>query len=204
MTGWQEDNDKEITVRKTIWEILQIRPIKLELGGGSKPVGGYINVDIRDIPEVDFIADVTMLEEFTDGCVDAIMAKDVLQCFHREEAVTILRRWFRKLRRGSRIVIQVPDMEQIFSLYSEKKVCNCWDASTKKADNNCIKCDGKATLNYDKFQNYLYGRNRPYEVFKSAYDMKDLEALIEKAGFTITEKQNKSLRVVIVAKKLPK
>lgn len=181
-----------------------MRPIKLELGGGQKPVGGYINVDKKDLPQVDFIADITTLEDFVDGSVDAILARDVIQCFHREELVTILRCWFRKMRRASRLVLQIPDMKQIFTLYMEGKVCYCWASATKRANDACEKCKGKAVLNYDKFQNYLYGRNRDFEMFKSAYDITDLTAIVEKVGFTVMETQVKDLRFLIVAKKIVK
>lgn len=190
--------------RQTIYEILQSQVIKLELGGGARPVGGYINIDLKDIPEVDYIADITTLDDFPDGSVDAIMARDVLQCFHREEVVTILRRWFRKMKRSTRFVLQVPDMLQILDLYQKNKVCRCWDPTIKQAKNDCDKCSGWAVMGYDKFNTYLYGRNRPYELIKSAYDMDDLVGLIEKVGFTILEKQIKDLRILIVAKKIVK
>lgn len=202
---WRDDNDeKEIRPRQTIYEILQSQVIKVELGGGSRPVGGHLNVDVKDIPEVDYVADITTLDDFPDGAIDAILARDVIQCFHREELVTILRRWYRKLKRSSRIVFQVPDMKQIFNLYLTNRVCRCWDSSTKRADPDCTKCKGEAILSYDKFNNYLFGRNRPYEMYKSAYDMEDLSAIVEKAGFTIMDTQTKDLRIVIVAKKVRK
>lgn len=191
--------------RKTIYQILRERPIKLELGGGKSRTGGYINVDIREeYPEVDFVCDVATLEHFPDGSVDAILAKDVLQCFHRDEVGSVLRTWYRKLRKNSRIVVQVPDAKQLFSLYAADKVCSCWDSGSKKGREGCPKCDGKSEMNYDKFLTYLYGRNRNYEMNKNAYDLPDLSALMERAGFTILETQDRELRFVIIAKKLIK
>lgn len=200
---WQE-NAYDVPVRRTVYEILQLKPIKLELGGGSRPVGGYINVDIKDLPEVDFVADVSTLEEFPDGCIDAILARDVIQCFHRDEAVSVLRRWYRKMRRNSRLVLHVPDMAQLFALYNSNKICSCWDASTKSAQHTCMQCQGKAQMNHDKFQTYLYGRNRENDMHKSAYDLQDMHKLVERAGFTVMETMTKELRFVIVAKKVVK
>lgn len=199
-----ENSQEEQIPRKTIYQIMQMKPIKLELGGGARPTGGYINVDMKDIPEVDYVADISTLDDFVDGSIDAILAKDVLQCFHRDEVVTILRRWFRKMRRSTRLVIQVPDMKQLFNLYSANKVCNCWDSSTKKADPTCTRCEGQAVMNYDRFQACLHGRNRPNESFKSAFDITDLTTLIEKSGFTVLETQEKELRILVIAKKIPK
>lgn len=53
--------------------------IKLNLGCGTKPMAGYINIDMRDLPGVDLIHDVSTGLEFQDNSVDEIRAYDFLE-----------------------------------------------------------------------------------------------------------------------------
>jgi len=90
--------------------------IKLNLGCGGDIKPGYVNIDIRVLPGVDYIADVRKLG-YPDGSVDEIIAKDLLEHFPFPQAQDILKEWARVLKKGGRIYIQCPDLRRIAERY---------------------------------------------------------------------------------------
>lgn len=90
---------------------------KLHLGCGQIRLPGFCNVDILATPAVDFVADISRLNEFTDNSIEQIYACHVLEHFSHDEAVTVLRRWFEVLKPGGELRISVPDLDRIVRVY---------------------------------------------------------------------------------------
>lgn len=93
--------------------------VKLNLGCGSKlykSLEGWINVDIEDkknIPEdVEYYkCDITdMTELFPVNYADEIHAYHVVEHFYKEDIVEILKEWYRILKPGGTIHIEMPDV----------------------------------------------------------------------------------------------
>lgn len=95
--------------------------VKINLGCASKPFPGFINVDIRDVPGVDVIDDISKLEKFENGCADLIYVSHVLEHFGRREYMNVLERWYDVLKDGGTLRIAVPDFEKIVEHYNENK-----------------------------------------------------------------------------------
>jgi SAM-dependent methyltransferase len=95
--------------------------MKINLGCASKPLPGFVNVDIRDIPGVDVIDDISKLEKFEDGSVNLIYVSHVLEHFGRREYMNVLKRWHDVLKEGGILRIAVPDFEKIVEHYNENR-----------------------------------------------------------------------------------
>ena len=163
--------------RMTIDEVLALDLIKLDLGGGDHPAGGYINVDIQDYPQVHLIADVAKLDQlFPLRSVDGMMCRDTLQCFRHTEVKAILKSWHRVLKPRSRMVIQCYDINKIVDDYDDHKI----DA--------------------DRLRAILYGSQKgEYRVFQNCFTEEYLTSLLEATGFDIQEVVHPPMRIKVVA-----
>lgn len=173
-----EENILEGLPSTTVEEVLQSKVIKLDLGGGEKPSQGYLNVDIQFFPGVDLILDARKLDDyFPKNSVDAIVCRDTLQCFAFTELRGVLNRWHRVLKPGSRIVLQVHDLEQIFVEYE------------------------KGTIDAGRFRSLMYGNMRDqHRTFHNCFDRDYLVGVLERVGFEIQELLYPEMRIKIVAK----
>src|SRR4051812_38064813 len=88
----------------------------LNLGCGSRPLQGFVNVDLLKAPGVDVVADVSGPLPFDDGSVDLIYASHVLEHLPTGQVQGVLREWRRVLRERGTIMIAVPDLERIAQL----------------------------------------------------------------------------------------
>ncbi len=64
----------------------QETPLRLNLGSGNRPLAGFVNVDARELPTVDVVADVRELP-FPDGSVAEVEASSLLEHFRDPYAV---------------------------------------------------------------------------------------------------------------------
>ncbi len=92
--------------------------VKLNLGSGPFDVPGYINVDFRDLPNVDIVADVTNLP-FKKGQVDEIYTSHLLEHFPLMQLKKdILPNWRELLKQDGKITIIVPDIAEMAKLFA--------------------------------------------------------------------------------------
>lgn len=95
--------------------------IKLNLGCGPKLLPGFINCDLsgnwsKVKPDVE--CDVTKPLPFPDEYADEIHAYHLLEHLNRWEAPDILRDWQRVLKPGGLLVLEMPCLDKIVSLYA--------------------------------------------------------------------------------------
>jgi glycosyltransferase involved in cell wall biosynthesis len=108
----------------------EIRPLRLNVGGGTVRVEGFYNVDLRDVPGVDVVHDFTPQMAwnehfypypgclpFADESVDEIMAHHILEHITYHHAHDLLRDWARVLVRGGRLEIETPDLNRLCKMY---------------------------------------------------------------------------------------
>lgn len=92
--------------------------MRLNLGCGKKILPGYTNVDFPDNaykvkPDVE--ADIRVLP-FDDDSADEIMAIHVFEHFYLKEVDMILTEWKRVLKKGGRLVLEMPCLEKVFQM----------------------------------------------------------------------------------------
>lgn len=95
--------------------------MKLHLGCGSKHIDGFINIDARELPEVDEIDDVKTLVKFDKESINLIYASHILEHITRLEYTNVLSRWYDLLKKDGILRIAVPDIEKVFEHYSINK-----------------------------------------------------------------------------------
>jgi len=95
---------------------------KLNLGCGNHILPGFVNVDANSNKDV-VLDDVVLLINFSDNYTDMIYAAHVLQCiFPRSKVPEALKNWYRVLKFGGQVIIEVPNIIPITKAYLEGKV----------------------------------------------------------------------------------
>ncbi len=95
--------------------------VKINLGSSDFKYPEFLNVDIRDIPEVDIVDDVRTLTKIEDSSVDHMICEAILEHFAPDRTQDLIKLWVSKLKPGGKIEIMVPDGEFIISRYMNTK-----------------------------------------------------------------------------------
>jgi len=147
--------------------------IKLNLGGiedceggsGSPKLIEFTNIDIRDLPEVDIVCDITNLSMFEDTSVDEIRASHVIEHIHPDKIISTLQEWKRVLKVEGLLRIYCPDAEKITKDFVDSKI-DCKEFSRLL------------------FGNQDFGEN----LHRLVIDRKFLDDIVTKVGFEIISK----------------
>jgi predicted SAM-dependent methyltransferase len=92
--------------------------LRLNLGCGHPPAPDYFNIDARELPGVDMIADVRSLP-FHPGTVAEIYAAHLVEHFTESELRSaVIPGWRRVLKPGGLLRIVVPDAEGMIQAFS--------------------------------------------------------------------------------------
>ena len=92
------------------------KSIKLHLGCQNNYLEGYVNVDLppseQTVEKVraDVYEDVRRLS-YPDNTIDEIRSHHLLEHFSRQEALLLLARWHRWLKKDGLLVVETPDFE---------------------------------------------------------------------------------------------
>jgi len=95
--------------------------IKLHLGCGNIHIDGYVNVDIRNLPGVDVVDDVSTLSSFEENSVDIIYVCHVLEHFEKTKYKGVIKRWYDLLKKRGVLRVAVPDFEAVAEYYSKNR-----------------------------------------------------------------------------------
>jgi len=142
--------------------------IMLNIGAGTVPKEGYIGIDLH-VQDGNTIMDAKHLE-YADNSVDEIYSSHLLEHFagsqENMEVLTVLRKWFRVLKPGGVIKIDVPNLE--------------W----------CV----RNWLNQTEEQRWTFALNtifgmqtNPGEFHKTGFSEKHLRCFFRRAGFVNIE-----------------
>lgn len=84
--------------------------MKLHLGCGGKHLDEYTNIDIIPGPTVDLVSSAHELNDIQDNSVDEILVEHLLEHLTFYEANRALAEWYRVLKPGGKLFIEVPDL----------------------------------------------------------------------------------------------
>ena len=137
----------------------------LHLGCWHRIIPGFINVDLCDMPHIDYKTSIDSLPMFGDDFADLIYCSHSFEYFDRQEAAAVLAEWRRVLKPGGTLRLAVPDFEALVKVYH-------------------------TTANLDRVLGPFYGRmevqtesgpKRPYH--RTVYDFASLSRLLSQNGF---------------------
>lgn len=150
--------------------------IQLNLGCGWRDFGeGWDHIDGGKYPHIKS-QNVANLPYETNS-VDQIYASHLLEYFDRDEAIEVLKEWYRALKEGGTIRIAVPDFETIAKLYTDKKF---------PLKNFLGPLFGKMEMGMKS----SYEKNTKTIFHKTVYDFDDLKKVLESVGFKNIQKYN--------------
>lgn len=134
----------------------------LHLGCGEAPRHeGTLNVDIRDLPNIDVVADVRKLP-FKDEEHTGIISRNLIEHLGREEIDPMLKEWSRVLMPGSRVLVETVDVGELM---------NNWQG-----------------IPWENVLDGLYGQQTYDENFhKMGFTQKTLGEALERAGFAVSK-----------------
>jgi predicted SAM-dependent methyltransferase len=133
--------------------------MKIHLGCGEKKIDGFVNVDIRDLPQVDVVDDIRELSKFKDACATLVYVSHVLEHISRREYKKVLLGWRRLLVPGGTLRLAVPDFEAVVNHYLTHK-------------------------NIEVLRGFLYGgQTYPENYHYCAWDFYALSKDLEECGF---------------------
>jgi len=144
--------------------------MKLHIGG-KQPHPDWKIFDIEERPEVDYVGNASDLSQFKDESIEVIYASHILEHFYYLidfELAFTLSEWYRVLKRNGKLMISVPDLSVLCSLYSQPNL----DANTKFVIMRVI----------------FGGQVNEYDVHKVGFDFDILCLYLEDAGFSECEK----------------
>ena len=139
--------------------------MKLHLGCGKKFLPNFIHIDLDDYPHIDYKSSISDLSMFENNSIELIYCCHSFEYFDREEAVKVLREWYRVLKQGGIIRLAVPNFEVLSRIYND-------------------------TMDINKVLGPLYGKivikrgkNNRILYHKTTYDFKSLAEILMSAGF---------------------
>lgn len=103
----------------------EMSQLNLHLGCGGMNLEGWINIDLyeydlvdtsRSGAEYDVKMDIRALD-IPDGSVANILLVHVIEHFVRWETVEMLGHYYRKLAKGGRLIVEMPDLDRVIEWY---------------------------------------------------------------------------------------
>lgn len=135
--------------------------IKLNLWAGNVVLSDYINIDIRALPGIDLISNISDLNFIHSETVDQIYTSHALEHVSHQSVLQVIEEWYRILKPGRKLLLWVPDFDKIVHVYTETNN-NIWN----------IKSPLMGEQDY------------PYNTHYSVYNFEYLEEILKKVGFT--------------------
>jgi predicted SAM-dependent methyltransferase len=93
----------------------------LHIGCGDRYIPGFIHIDVRKLPHVNYVASADKLDMFENDSVDLVYSCHVLEHFRRDQIEDVLKEWYRVLKAGGTLRIAVPDFESVVKVYKKYK-----------------------------------------------------------------------------------
>lgn len=90
--------------------------------GKTELLTDYISVDVRQLPGVDIVTDITKRLPFEDDSVDVLRSAHAIEHFRPQELQPALKEWFRVLKPSGELRIYCPNARAMAERYLEGKI----------------------------------------------------------------------------------
>jgi predicted SAM-dependent methyltransferase len=140
--------------------------LRLNVGCGGRRLPGYTGVDVIPRPAADIVSPADAIP-LPSNSVEEILAIHVVEHVHQWEVPSLLKEWFRLLKPGGRLVMEMPDI-----IKCAKNVAEGYTYAGKHPDQAGMWG--------------IFGDSRlkdPYMIHKWGWHFKSLSPLVKEAGF---------------------
>lgn len=96
--------------------------MNLSLGSSHEREEGWTTLDVDPRSGADIIEDMTELKTIPDESCDEILACHSLEHVYHFQVIPTLELWYRKLKKGGKITLYLPDVMQFWSLFLAGKI----------------------------------------------------------------------------------
>lgn len=103
--------------------------MRLNLGCGTAPRKGWVNLDLRALPGVDVVRDVLRGLPFSDDSVDEIVSENFLEHLPQGEGIWVMNEMHRVLRDGAIATHLVPEAGSV-NQFQDPTHLSFWHAET--------------------------------------------------------------------------
>ncbi|MHC4221418.1 MAG: class I SAM-dependent methyltransferase, partial [Planctomycetota bacterium] len=93
--------------------------MKLHLGCWHRDIPGFVNIDLCDLPHIDYKSSIDDLSMIENESVSLIYSSHSFEYFDRGEAINVLKEWWRVLRPSGVLRLAVPDFDALLQVYQE-------------------------------------------------------------------------------------
>jgi GT2 family glycosyltransferase/predicted SAM-dependent methyltransferase len=170
-------------LRDILFDRKSKRPIRLNLGGGGKPVPGYRKADLYPGPGIEFNFDQCELP-YRDHTVHAIYSEHALEHAPSHQAArNAIGEWARALRYGGHLKLKVPDLDLCCKGFLEEE-----DRARKPGE----KWTRKEWYRYTIYGIQESQGNEPPEgqYHRTGFTKGELKRLLEANGFDVLRLEN--------------
>lgn len=174
--------------------------MKLEIGSGSNPHGGYEHLDIsKDAPDVDHVCDARKLP-FMDNSVEEILCVNTIEHFWWYETRKLLQEWVRTLVPAGSIRLVTFDFAMVVTRWMGLDAYP-WDALV---DQEHLVFPFDSDKDKDLWLNYnLYSTHVAHNPHHSAFTYESLARYLVEAGCDMTFRRPAFNSLDIVGRKNP-
>ena len=145
--------------------------MKIAVGTGALIMNGYKKNDIRDLPHIDFVCPAWELDNFVEpNSVELFYSNHFFEHLTFERGEKVLEVWYKLLRNGGKVSMQLPNME-VFVKH--------WIDGIKNNDDELFDFATKGFWGWQRESEL----GELWDVHKSGYTARSLERLVVKKGF---------------------
>lgn len=154
--------------------LTQVKPLRLDLGCGTKAFPGYVGVDLS--PRADLTWDLRWGLPFPDGSVAAIRSDHCLEHLELPDVLAVLRQCHRVLEPGGQLEFTVPHLDPYLQAYQSGDR----EFIARKIPDIPVDQDDLYATEFDRLS-WLLMRNGTH---RSMFDQRSILAKVALAGFT--------------------
>ena len=206
--------------------------MKLNIGSNNIIKEGYVNLDGLDLENVDGLGELGLapytlvikpekLSKFGDSVmlyppageglyiiiessIDEILAVEFLEHISFKLTDMVLHEWYRILKKGGKVNIQVPDCGKMMEYYMNGEICECvphkGTAEEQVVDPNCFVCQGKAKVNPNRWlYSFTGAQKHQYDAHLNIFTKDRMFNALEKAGFKHIEFNDDKFKLKVKA-----
>jgi predicted SAM-dependent methyltransferase len=182
--------------------------IKLNLGSNGHPKEGFINCDVRALPEVDQIFSLTSAPyPFGDESVSYIACEETIEHLPRLAVDIFFKECWRILKVGGSIFLQCPDIGTMCDMYAAGQVCDCVPHKAERFEDfkpnpDCPKCRGRARINTTRWlMAFLGAQKHDFDYHRMLFTQEIMNEYLLRFGFRNINFRNNIYKIKVTAYK---